>query len=59
MPLVRPIQDATALSRVAARIIESKLEPGLGVRLLGLQTDQLIPESDERVYAVALFDDFD
>ena len=59
MPLSRPTQDAAVLSRVAARIIESKLEPGRGVRLLGLQTDQLIPEGDKRVYAAPLFAELD
>jgi len=59
MPLARPTQDAAVLSRVAARIIESKFEPGQGVRLLGLQTDQLIPEDTNRVYAVPLFAELD
>jgi len=57
LPMVRPTQDAAVLSRVAVRIVESKLEPGRGVRLLGLGTDQLIPEDANRVYAVPLFDD--
>ncbi len=59
MPLVRPTQEATVLSRVAARIIENKLELEQSVRLLGLQTDQLIPEGDRRVYAVPLFAELD
>jgi len=44
---------------VAARIIETKLDLGPGVRLLGLQTDQLIPEGTKRVYAVPLFTELD
>jgi len=59
MPLSQPTYDASVLSRVAARIIETRLEPGQGVRLLGLQTDQLIPEVARRVYAVPLFAELD
>ena len=59
MPLSRPTDDAAILSRVAARIIRTKLDLGHGVRLLGLQTDQLIPIGTERVYAVPLFADLD
>ena len=58
-PLTRPTADAALLSRVAARIIETKLDPSQGARLLGLQTDQLIPVGTERVYAVPLFTDLD
>lgn len=58
-PLSRPTGDAALLSRVAARIIRSKLDPSRGARLLGLQTDQLIPMGTERVYAVPLFADLD
>lgn len=59
MPLARPTGDAAILSRVAARIIRTKLDPSQGARLLGLQTDQLIPIGAERVYAVPLFADLD
>ena len=59
MPLSRPTGDAAILSRVAARIIRTKLDPALGVRLLGLQTDQLILEEEKRVYAVPLFTELD
>jgi DNA polymerase IV len=59
MPLLRPTGDAATLSRVAARIIETKLDPSQGARLLGLQTDQLIPIGTGRVYAVPLFTDID
>jgi len=59
MPLRQPTSDAAVLSRVAARIIETKLDLGRGVRLLGLQTDQLIPIGIERVYAVPLFAELD
>jgi DNA polymerase-4 len=59
MPLLRPTSDAAILSRVAARIIETKLGPSQGARLLGLQTDQLIPIGAGRVYAVPLFADLD
>ncbi len=58
-PLTRPTGDAALLSRVAACIIETKLDPSKGARLLGLQTDQLIPVGTERVYAVPLFADLD
>jgi hypothetical protein len=44
---------------VAARIVETKLDPGNGVRLLGLQTDRLIVEGEKRVYAVPLFTELD
>jgi hypothetical protein len=47
------------LSRVAARIISTKLDTSQGARLLGLQTDQLIPIGTRRVYAVPLFADLD
>lgn len=59
MPLLRPTSDAAILSRIAARIIETKLDPSQVARLLGLQTDQLIPIGTERVYAVPLFTDLD
>ena len=59
MPLLRPTGDAATLSRVAARIIETKLDPLQGARLLGLQTDQLIPIGTGRVYAVPLFAELD
>ncbi len=58
-PLSRPTSDAAVLSREAARIIHTKLELGQGVRLLGLQTDQLIPENEKQVYAVPLFAELD
>ena len=58
-PLTRPTADAALLSRVAARTIETKLDLSQGARLLGLQTDQLIPVGTERVYAVPLFADLD
>ena len=58
-PLTRPTGDAALLSRVAARIIRTKLDPSQGARLLGLQTDQLIAIGTERVYAVPLFADLD
>ena len=58
-PLTRPTGDAALLSRVAARIIRTKLDPLQGARLLGLQTDQLILVGTERVYAVPLFADLD
>jgi len=59
LPLPRPTRDAATISRVAARIVETKLDPERGVRLLGLQTDQLIPEGEKRVYAVSLFAELD
>lgn len=59
MPLLQPTSEAAILSRVASRIIETKLNPSQGARLLGLQTDQLIPIGTERVYAVPLFADLD
>lgn len=59
MPLLRPTGDAAILSRVAARIIETKFDLTQGARLLGLHTDQLIPIGTERVYAVPLFADLD
>lgn len=59
MPLRQPTDDAAVISRVAARIIETKLDLERGVRLLGLQTDQLIPIGIERVYAVPLFAELD
>jgi len=59
MPLPHPKSDAALISRVAARIIETKLDLTRGARLLGLQTDQLIPTGMKRVYAVPLFADLD
>jgi DNA polymerase-4 len=59
LPLPRPTRDAGIISRAAARIVKTKLEPERGVRLLGLQTDQLIPEGENRVYAVPLFTELD
>ncbi|CAA9311323.1 MAG: DNA polymerase IV [uncultured Chloroflexia bacterium] len=59
MPLPQPTGEAAVISRVAARIIASKLDPVQGARLLGLQTDQLIPVGTRRVYAVPLFADLD
>ena len=59
MPLPQPTGDAATLSRVAARIIETRLELTQGARLLGLQTDQLISRDDRRVYAVPLFAELD
>jgi hypothetical protein len=59
MPLLRPTNDAIILSYVAARIIRTKLDPSLGARLLGLQTDQLISAGTKRDYAVPLFADLD
>lgn len=59
MPLLRPTSDAAVISRVATRIIESRLELAQGVRLLGLQTDQLISGDDKRVYAAPLFTELD
>ncbi len=59
MPLLQPTSEAAILSRVASRIIETKLNPSQGARLLGLQTDQLNPIGTERVYAVPLFADLD
>lgn len=59
MPLSRPTSDAAILSRVATRIIRTKLDPAPGARLLGLQTDQLTPIETERVYAVPLFAELD
>jgi DNA polymerase-4 len=58
MPLPRPTSEATVISRVAARIITSKLDPVQGARLF-LQTDQLLPIGTRRVYAVPLFADLD
>ncbi len=59
MPLPRPTSDVATIERVAARIIATKLDPAQGARLLGLQTDQLIPVGKKRVYAVPLFADLD
>jgi len=59
MPLPYLTSDAALICRVAACIIETKLDPTRGARLLGLQTDQLIPIGMERVYAVPLFADLD
>lgn len=59
LPLSRPTTDAAVLHRVAVRIVEAKLDPAQGVRLLGLQTDQLIPEGTQQVYAVPLFNELD
>ena len=59
MPLPHPTSEAAVISRVAARIITSKLDPAQGARLLGLQTDQLISVETRRVYAVPLFADLD
>ncbi len=39
--------------------IKPKLDPAPGARLLGLQTDQLIPVGTRRDYAVPLFADLD
>lgn len=59
MPLPRPTSDAGTITRVAARIIATKLDSAQGVRLLGLQTDQLIPAGTKRIYAVPLFANLD
>ena len=59
MSLPHPTSDAALISRVAARIVEAKLDPMQGARLLGLQTDHLIPTGMKRVYAVPLFADLD
>ena len=54
-PLSQPTRDASAIGRVATHIIETRLEPRLGVRLLGLQTDQLVPEAESSCYPTPLF----
>lgn len=59
MPLPQPTSEAAVISRVAAHIITSKLDQAQGARLLGLQTDQLIPVGIKRVYPVPLFADLD
>lgn len=59
MPLPRPTSEAAVITRVAARIITTKLDPAQGARLLGLQTDQLIPVGIKRIYPVPLFADLD
>lgn len=59
LPLSQPTSAAAVLHRVAVRIIEAKLDPAQGVRLLGLQTDQLIPAGTQQVYAVPLFAELD
>ncbi len=62
LPLPRPTADAQVLGRVAAQILSTRLTPhqlassqAYAVRLLGLQSDQLVSGGRECSYPVPLF----
>jgi len=54
-PLPRPTADAYTLAQAATRILGARFGPPRAVRLLGVQTDQLVAAGDARPYPVPLF----